>query len=406
MLINYAVHVRAFDVGCQILPLQETPIYAKILPNKRLVRGANDPLTKEQKHAKIKRGSSVLPFFRSSVCSPELRLFPALIIIALAFSACDNGTTTPGHTHTSDGNWTVTSPASILADEIETSVCTSCGANMTRPVSGTRLQGLIETVAVQGGSFVFGRCAQNNPTGGTLVTVRNFHIGKYPVTQGQWFAVMGNWPSFFTGTNASSGGNSIPATPMFNPDNLPVERVSWYDVLVFANKLSERDGLQPVYRINGSTNPSAWGDVPPTNTAAWNDVETVEGANGWRLPTEHEREFAAKGGTQSSGYTGTNSDTYFIWSGSNTVAAVAWHSGNSGSRTHPVGSLQANELGLYDMSGNVWEWTWDWWTPTSAYRVFRGGSWNDSATNTRSALRSSGLPAAPLNIVGFRLVRP
>jgi formylglycine-generating enzyme required for sulfatase activity len=263
---------------------------------------------------------------------------------------------------------------------------------------------IIETVFVQGGSFMFGR---DGATGGTLQTVGNFHIGKFPVTQGQWFAVMGNRPSFFTGTNAWwHGGQSISATPSFNRDNLPVERVSWYDVLVFANRLSERDGLEPAYSINGSTNPAAWGNVPTSSTAAWNNVTIVEGANGWRLPTEREWEFAAKGGTRSAGFTGTNSDTYFIFSGSDDADEVARYWGNSGGRTHPVGEKESNELGLYDMSGNVSEWVGDRWTPSVAYRVVRGGSWSHTAAGVRSVFRFFDNPTNRYLALGFRLVRP
>ena len=250
---------------------------------------------------------------------------------------------------------------------------------------------------------MFGRCAQINENGGDLITVPGFHIGRFPVTQGQWYAVMGNTPSFFTGANVWGGGT---APETFERDDLPVEQVSWYDVLVFANRLSIQDGLQPAYRINNSTDPDDWGDIPTASDADWNDVEIVAGANGWRLPTEHQWEFAAKGGRLSAGFTGTDSDTYFIFSGSDDADEVAWYSGNSGNRTHPVGEKEPNELGLYDMSGNVWEWAWDRRTPEGVTRVQRGGSWGNAEASSRSALQDGGGPALRTFALGFRLVRP
>nr|MDA3950615.1 formylglycine-generating enzyme family protein [Spirochaeta sp.] len=173
----------------------------------------------------------------------------------------------------------------------------------------------------------------------------------------------------------------------------PVINVSWYDAVRYANWLSEQNGLTPAYRING-------------NNVTWN-----RSADGWRLPTEAEWEYAARGGQDARDTT---------YAGSNDADDVAWYDRNSSGRTRPVGQKQANELGLNDMSGNVWEWCWDWYDndyyddspqndPTGpvsgSYRVFRGGSWFLDASGTRVAYRCGNSPGYSSDNRGFRLVR-
>jgi len=223
-----------------------------------------------------------------------------------------------------------------------------------------RQSGLVEMIYVAGGNFTMGDTfgdgeSDEKPT--HTVSLSSFYIGKYEVTQSQWQTVMGSNPSNFKG------------------DNKPVEGVNWYDAIEFCNKLSEREGLTPCYSINGA------------NTICDGS------ANGYRLPTEAEWEYAAKGG---------NSGNGCKYSGSNDLSSVAWYSDNSGSQTHSVGQKQSNELGIYDLSGNVWEWCWDWYNdsyynsspgsnPRGAgsgeYRALRGGSWNSSDRGCRVAFR-------------------
>jgi formylglycine-generating enzyme required for sulfatase activity len=231
-------------------------------------------------------------------------------------------------------------------------------------------------VRVEGGTFQMGTVSggESNERPVRNVTVSSFHMSIHPVTQREWIEIMGTNPSYFRG------------------DNLPVENVSWFDVIEYCNRRSQREGLTPVYSDQGIN-----------ITVNWN-------ANGYRLPTEAEWEFAAKGGNTA----------FFIteYSGSNNVDAVAWFRGNSGNRTHPVGTKAPNGLGLFDMSGNVLEWVWDWYGtyPSSAqtdprgpgsgsYRVLRGGSWFLSAEFVRSVNRSSFIPNLRNIDIGFRLVR-
>ena len=203
-------------------------------------------------------------------------------------------------------------------------------------------------IFVQGGSFT---------REGNRVTVSDFYIGKTEVTQAQYQAVMGKNPSHFKG------------------DNLPVESVSWHDAVEFCKKLSQKEGVT------------------------------------YRLPTEAEWEYAARGGNQSKG---------FEYSGSSSIDGVAWYSSNSGSKTQPVGTKQPNELGIYDMSGNVWEWCSDWYdsnyyknspsnNPTGpssgSFRVLRGGSWGSRAKSCRVAYRNYSGPERRFDRSGFRVVR-
>ncbi len=263
----------------------------------------------------------------------------------------------------------------------------------------TPLEIEIEMIYVTGGSFEMGCGTGQSDCEGDenpvhTVTLSNFYIGKYEVTQAQYLAVMG--------TNPVSGYGV--------GDNYPVYYVSWYHTLVFCNKLSMMEGLTPVYTISGSTNPDNWGAVPTSDNATWNAATCNWSANGYRLPTEAEWEYAARGGT--------NYTDYYMYAGSNTIGDVAWYTNNSSNTTHIVGTKAANQRGIYDMSGNVWEWCGDWkgtyssssqTNPTGAssgsYRVIRGGSWLIGASYCRVANRGGSTPSSSLSEVGFRVSR-
>ena len=268
-------------------------------------------------------------------------------------------------------------------------------------VPGTFAQSVPDNmVRINGGTFTMGSPAneperEDNETQ-HQVTVSSFYMGKYQVTQKEYQAVMG--------TNLSD----------FKGDNLPVEWVSWYDAIVFCNRLSMREGLSPAYRINGSTDPAAWGVINET----WNAVTIVAGSNGYRLPTEAQWEYACRAGTTTPFNTGNNITT----SQANYDGNYPYNNNAKGEyrrKTTPVGSFAPNAWGLYDMHGNVWEWCWDrggsyssgaQTDPSGAgsgdARMLRGGSWDYYGQYLRSAERDRRYPYFVNSDVGFRLVRP
>lgn len=220
----------------------------------------------------------------------------------------------------------------------------------------------MQMVSVQGGAFIMGCTAEqgsdcyDGESPAHRVSLSSFSIGKYPVTQKQWREVMGTNPSRFAGC-----------------DNCPVENVSWHDAQTFINRLNEKSGQK------------------------------------YRLPTEAEWEYAARGGNMSRGYR---------FSGSNTISSVAWYDSNSAKSTHAVGDKQPNELGIYDMSGNVWEWCEDWHGAYSSNaqtnpkgpssgtgRIARGGCWFNLARTCRVSNRYSSDPNAKERFLGFRVAQ-
>jgi uncharacterized repeat protein (TIGR02543 family) len=271
----------------------------------------------------------------------------------------------------------------------------------------------VDMVWIPAGTFMMGSPEDepgrfDDETQHQVTLTQGFYMGKYPVTQAQYEAVMGTNP----------GGD--------NPANRPVDAVSWYDAIVFCNKLSLQEDLSPAYRINGSTDPAAWGSVPTSDNATWDAVEIVTGSTGYRLPTEAQWEYACRAGTATAFNWGTDyiDESKANYNASH-VDANNTVAGTYSERTTEVGSYAPNIWGLYDMHGNVLEWCWDWWTddlgsetdPTGAvsgsFRVLRGGSFCSSSQFLRSGFRSiilySEYPAHPSYqkyTIGFRLSRP
>jgi formylglycine-generating enzyme len=270
------------------------------------------------------------------------------------------------------------------------------------------------------GKFLMGSPAAepnrwDDETQHSVTLTKGLYMGKYQVTQELYQAVMGSNPSYFTpeyGHNPAEGEAQA---------KRPVEYVQWYATLVFCNRLSIQDGLTPVYRIGngvGNTETATWGEVPTSSDAIWDAVAMSSTANGYRLPTEAEWEYACRAGTGSAYSLGDTWSDDWGWYGDGTGSAAG---GNSGGMTHAVGRKTPNAWGLYDMHGNVWEWCWDWYgedyytdadagtdpqgPASGSRRVLRGGCWINGTEILRSADRSSNLPEAGNIGVGFRVVR-
>ena len=244
---------------------------------------------------------------------------------------------------------------------------------------------------------------------GRTVAINTFYLCNHEVTQSEYEMYC-------------CYGERRPSDEDGRGADVPVYYTNWYDAIVYCNLRSMAEGREPAYSLDGERDPRKWAGVvsrtengmtkycgPASNTAAWNKISMNLSASGYRLPTEAEWEYAARGGKD-----GLRDS--FTYAGGNALSAVAWFEENSSGKAHEVRTKAKNRLGIYDMSGNVWEWCWDWYAPVSAgtartgaaaatNRVERGGDWFNSSMYCTVSYRLEDDHAGRDAGDGFRVVR-
>ena len=360
-------------------------------------------------------------------------------VLLLALTSCKNDSVSEAHTHTFDetkwesnatghwrpatcghteekggfashtfGDWEVETESTDIAAGKPVKKCTTCSWTDEMEIPAGFVY--IPAGTFQMGSEAEGVAVDQKPVHDVTIS-KGYFMGRHEVTQKEYEKYCS-----YTGGEAKK-----PTKQYGDGDDYSAYYVSWYDAVVYCNRRSIAERLTPCYAMDGETDPDEWGTVPTSSNSKWNGVTCNWNANGYRLPTEAEWEYAARAGDAT-----TNART---WSGTKTetdLEEYAWYSKNGQGKTHEVGTKAANGLGLHDMSGNVWEWCWDWYgdystesvtnpigptggasggAASGSRRVRRGGSWNNDASDSAVSHRGSYDLYKSSESFGFRLVR-
>ena len=317
-------------------------------------------------------------------------------------ATCEHAEEVSGKAAHTFGEWETTVKATKENEGKKERICSVCSYKEEQsiarvPVDFVKVKGITitgnESWIPSSSVFVSGRS----------ITIPDMYVCDHEITQAEY-------------ETYCKYGSSSPSSSYGDGDNYPAYGVNWYDAIVYCNLRSIDEGLTPAYKIGEETNPAQWSGIagdsangycgPSSSDSTWNALTYDKEADGYRLPKEAEWEYIAR-------EAGTSTT---IYSGIDTIDDVAWYSSNSSSKNHEVKSKNANSLGIYDMSGNVYEWCYDWYgtvnsstadtgASSGSNRVLRGGSWISVASGCAVSFRNGRNPFNRLNSYGFRVVR-